>query len=336
MKIQAHPRDRLCAQLGYLDTEGAPSERAIASLLREPLNRWGLSPKRAVLKHARTQFQAVGIDEGGSVSRVLQRMVDIGECEELHVGQEAYLAPAMLRCMQVGADVFAYLGVSEPPDGLALQESEHRDIVRRIRINTEDDVAILELAGAKEASFGEWLTPLGYLRHASRKKRATVRSDVISLEGFWKLLENTLSDEGMMLGADAEVRFLRGNPGGHFGRHNAAQLEGRWTDSPEEGIWCAYRRGYGDAHWHPCIVSVAGGNSRVLDLYDDDEWKWAALARGRCLGEEEIVLTNDQKVKLTFPAPRQLSAAMDILGCPSGAWEWELNPDAPDLWRIIH
>ena len=294
-----------------------------------------MSPKRAVLEHARAELRAGGVEDVSGVTRVLQRLVDLCECEDLYVGHEPYLAPATPRWISVGDGVSAYLGVSEPPDGLSLVDSGHRDIIRRLRVDTYEDAAALELAGVQEVSLEEWLVPPGYLRHASRRMRQPARSDAVSLGGFWELLEKDLTEEGLTLGADAEVRILGGHPGEFFGRHNSLQLEGRWTADPGEGLWCAYRSGYGDTHWHACIVAVSGDVRTVLDLYDEDEWRWAVLARGRRAGDEEVVQTDGLRVQLTFPAPSQMRAAMDILGRPRGAWAWDVSPDGPDLWRLL-
>lgn len=335
MRLETQSPAELAAQFGYLDAEGRPSDRAIASVLREPLSRWGLSPKRAVLKHARAQLRAGGIEDVSGVPRVLQRLVDLGECDDLRVGHEPYLAPATPRWIPVGDGVSVYLGVSEPPDGLLLLDGGHRDIVRRLRVDTDEDAATLELAGVQEVSLAEWLVPPGYLRHASRRMRQPARSDAVSLGGFWDLLEEALTKEGLTLSADAEARILGGHPGEFFGRHDASQPEGRWTTDPGEGLWCAYRRGYRDTHWHPCIIAVAGDGRRALDLYDADEWRWAVLARGRRVGTEEVVRADRMRVQLTFPAPSQVRAAMDILGRPSGTWAWDVNLDGPDLWRLL-
>lgn len=335
MRLRAQSPAELSAQFGYRDAEGRPSERGIASILRAPLNRWGLSSKRSVLKHARAELRACGVDEVGDVPHVLRRLVDIGECEEVYVGHEVYLAPTTPRWLSVGDGVSAFLGVSGPPDGLSLVDSNHHDIVRRVRVDSDEEAALLELAGVQEISLSEWLMPLGYLRHASRRMRQPARSDAITLESFWDLLEEALTEEGLTVSADAEVRFLGGRPGDFFGRHDSSNVEGRWTINPGEGLWCAYRRGYGDTHWHPCIIAVTGDGQRVLDLYDDDEWRWAVLARGRRVGAEEIVRADGLRVHLTFPAPVQLRAAMDILGSRTSAWSWEVSLNGPDLWSLL-
>ena len=162
-------------------------------------------------------------------------LVDLCECEDLYVGHEPYLAPATPRWISVGDGVSAYLGVSEPPEGLSLVDSGHGDIVRRLQVDTDEDAATLELAGVQEMSLAEWLVPPSYLRHASRRMRKPARSDAVSLGGFWELLEKALTDEGLMLGADAEVRFLGGHPGEFFARRDSLQPEGEVDDRPGRG-----------------------------------------------------------------------------------------------------
>lgn len=335
MKLPILSRSQLGAHLGYLDREEKPSSRAIADLVRAPLNRWGLSPKRAVLQYVRSELRACGVEDLSRIPRVLQQLVDIGECDDLYVGHESCLAPATSRWIPVGDGVAAYLGVSEPPDGLSLVDGDHHDVLRRLRVDTDEDAATLELAGVLEASLADWLVPPGYISHASRRLRRPARSDEVSLSGFWELLENALTEEGFVLGSDPEVRMLGGCPGEFFGHHNSLQPEGRWTADPDDGLWCAYRSGYGDTHWHPCIVSISGRVRKVLDLYDEDEWRWALLARGRCVGPEEVVRADGPKIQLTFPVPNQLRAAMHIVGRPTGAWTWNTSPGGPDPWRLL-
>lgn len=334
MKVRIYSRAQLGVELGYLNAEGELGNYAIANLLRAPLSRWGLAPKQAVLEHARKNLRACGIDPE-AVKYILQRLVDIGECEEVYVGDDTYLAPANPRWIFVGDGVGAFLGVSPPPKGIIVQDSDHHDIIRRIQVDTDEASSILETAGVQNVSLQEWLVPIDYIKYGSRRIYRSARSDELSLDGFWQLLEETVINDGLMLGDEAEVRALQGQPGNFFGRYDSPQVEGRWTTDPADGIWCAYRRGYDDAHWHPCIISVNGDKLRALDLYNTDEWKWALLARGRYFGTEEVVQKNEATVKLTFQAPKQLLAAMDILGSRTGAWKWNVHTNSPDLWGFI-
>ena len=333
MTLRKLSREQLGAELGYVNGEG--SARATAELLREPLRRWGLSPKRALLRHAREQLRACGVEDVSEVPQVLQRLISLGECEEVRVGHEPYIAPAPPRWISVGEGTAVFLGVSQPPHELSIAEGDQRDILRRVVVEEEEDLAALEIAGALEVSLSRWLVPLDYHRLASRRLHRASRSDELSLSGYWGVLEEALVSEGLTLSDDAEVRFVGGRPGDYFGDYRASLPEGRWTTDPEPGVWCAYRRGYGDSHWHPCVVAVDEEGMRSLDLYDADEWRWALLARGHSVGVQEVVKVDGRSVRLTFPAPVQLRAAMDILGYPGGAWTWEAGPAALELLGLL-
>lgn len=335
MKLETIPRTELAGVLGLVDASGKTSERAVAGLLRASLARWGLSPRRAVLEHARSQLRAAKIEDVSIVRAVLQRLIALGECDQVHVGHEVYVAPAEPRWIWVGDSTAVYLGVAGPPvDASSLASADSHDIVQRVRLDTED-AALLAVEGAREVSLAEWFRPADYLRHADRRRREPVRGDTFTLSRFWDLLTVTLGNEGLPVGADAELRALTGTPGQFFGRYDASECEGRWTADPSRGVWCAYRRGYGEAHWHPIILAVEDGVRRALDLYDHDEWRWSVLARGMRRGAEEVIRTEQQRVQLTFFPPSQLGTALDLLGSRSGAWTWELSPGAPAVWEIL-
>jgi len=126
-----------------------------------------------------------------------------------------------------------------------------------------------------------------------------------------------------------------GAPGSYFGRYAATGVEGRWGEQPPNGVWCAYRRGHGDDRWLPTLVSVDGDERRVLDLFDDDEWRWALLARSKAVGAAEVVQRAGGEERVTWPLPAQLRAAMDIIGVPTGPWRWRVAEEAPDLWSLL-
>jgi hypothetical protein len=100
-------------------------------------------------------------------------------------------------------------------------------------------------------------------------------------------------------------------------------------------VSCAYRRGHGDGHWLPTLISVDGDDHRALDLFDDDEWRWALLARSFAVGRPEVHKRSGEDVIVTWPLPAQLRAAMDIVGIPNGPWRWRVAADAPDVWALL-
>ncbi|MEQ1907450.1 MAG: hypothetical protein ABMA15_01420 [Vicinamibacterales bacterium] len=335
MTIETLTRAQLANELGYTDIEGNPSERAIAQFMRDAFSRWGLCPKRALLKHAREQLRAAEVS-ADAVPRVLERLVALGECAEVAVGHEAYVAPAEPRWVASGGGLAVLLGpIAVRGETPRLATLDPADVAVRVRVESEEQAATLEAGGARRVSLAEWIHPLGYLHHAARRAGGAVRVDQCDLVIFWERLVNAINEEGLQLGPDAEVRAVIGAPGGFFGRQSAATVEGRWREDLRDGVWCAYRRGHGDDHWLPTLVSVDGDERRSLDLFNDDEWRWALLGKSRAIGPEEVVQRSGDDVVVTWPLPAQLRAAMDLVGVPIGRWRWRVAADAPDVWALV-
>jgi hypothetical protein len=335
MTIETLTRAQFASELGHIDPGGNASPRAIAQSMRDAMRRWGLCPKRALLKHAREQLRAGDVPTD-TVPQVLERLVALGECVEVAIGHEAYIAPAEPRWIASGGGLAVLLGpVDVPPEIARLETLEPTDLAARVQVVSEEQAATLEARGARQVSLADWLHPLGYLRHVARRSGDAVRADRFPLATFWEHLAAAATEEGLQVGPDAEIRFVAGAPGGFFGRRAAATLEGRWQDSAPDGMWCAYRRGHGDAHWIPTLVSVDGNDRRAFDLFDEDEWRWALLARSRAIGPEEVIQHSGDEVQVTWPLPEQLRAALDIVGLPSGRWRWRVTANAPDLWALL-
>ena len=337
--MESITRGSYAREIGLISDAGEISIRALADLLRLPLARWGLSARMKVLGYARTQLEAAGLRDqaSGKLAKVLRQMVRLKECVAVHIDGEPYIAPGQPQWIRSGYESATLLGVDPVPHGVVEQfpDGWRKDIVRRIFVRDDQEQADLHLAGVRETSVEEWLRPNEYLLHAMRREARLIRSDELSLAQFWELLVSAVHKEGLPLGSDAEVRLVYGDPGGYFGRHFSETCEGRWTDTAVDGIWCAYRQGYNQAHWHPIIVAIDGGNLRALDLYDTDEWRWALLARGKSTGVEERVESRNGVVQLTFPAPDQFVAVMDLLGQGRSGWSWRMNDGALDPWSML-
>lgn len=335
MTLETLTRANLASDLGYTDVEGNPSERAIAQCMRDALGRWGLTPKRALLKHAREQLRACDVATD-PVPRVLERLVALGECAEVSVGHDAYVAPAEPRWVASGGGLAVLIGpVAIPCEMSRFVTPDSTDVAVRVHVESEVQAATLDARGTRCVSLAEWFHPLGLIRHVARRADSAVRTEQVTLTMFWERLVESISEEGLQLDTDADVRAVTGKPGGFFGRYAAATTEGRWTELLPDGVWCAYRRGHGDGHWLPTLISVDGEDRRALDLFDDDEWRWALLARSHAIGPEEEVRRSGDEVVVTWPLPAQIRAAMDIVGVPSGHWRWRVSGDAPDLWAML-
>ena len=339
MILESIQRDEFARTAGLVTNDGKVSERGLADLLRAPLSRWGLSPRSDVLRHARDQLDVAGLREAASklLPNVLGRLIRLGECAEVSIGHDRYIAPAPPRWIRTADGSGALLSVGTTPKGVVEHKTDRHpyDIVRRIQLQTDDELTALRGAGVRQISVEKWLTPLGYLEHYSRRVNQLVRSDEICLAKFWDLLVVEIGKHGMAMGHDAEVRAVVREPGGYFGRHNSDTCEGRWSDITPDGVWCAYRRGFGSKHWHPIVIEVDGGQRRAMDLYDIDEWRWALLARGQNTGAYERVERGNELIRVSFPAPSQFVTAMDILGPRHSSWSWDVSHGAPDPWIAL-
>lgn len=335
MTAETLTRAELARELGYVDAKGNPNDRATAQLLRDALGRWGLSPKRAVVGFARDQLRA-GDVPAERVLKLLERLVVFGECAEVAVGHESFIAPTEPRWIAVGGGRAVLLGPLAAPAGLSpVAALPPDDVVIRVTLDSEEAAATLDAGGWRQASLEEWLRPPGFLQHVARREAEAVRGDQWDLARFWERLVSALAEEGLLLSPDAEFRAVVGTAGSFFGRHTAAGIEGRWREQPPNGVWCAYRRGHGNDRWLPTLISVDGDERRALDLFDDDEWRWALLARSRAFDVPEVSSRAVGEERVTWPLPAQLRAAMDIIGVPAGPWRWRVAEDAPDLWSLL-
>lgn len=338
--LQRIGRATYVREIGLVGDDGQVIERGLADLLRSALARWGLSPKAAILRYARMHLEAAEplTRSSGSVAHVLGRMAQLGECAEVTVNGEKYIVPTSPRWIRTGTGIGSLLSVAPTPKGVVEQVARDRgtDIVRRIEVRTDEDQEVLRLAGVSEISLRDWFTPLRYLTYAAQRNGSPVRSDALDLSRFWEFLVSEVEQTSEPLSDEADVRAVVGESGTYFGSHKADNCEGRWRNDARGGTWCAYRRGYGSNHWHPIILLVDGSLRRAMDLFDADEWRWALCAQGHNQQWPERVKNMNGRVELTFPAPDQLTAALDILGPRRSAWSWEIDPKAPDLWKELY
>jgi hypothetical protein len=330
--MKAVTRADFAHEMGFSIAGGDIDTYGIATLLRLPPARWGLAPRRDVVRYVREQVEAAGLEECDSerISKVLDRLIAVGELAEAKVGDERCIAPTAPRWLRVGGEVGVLIGGQEPSEVELLEPSSREDLVRRVRVSNGDDEAALQVAGFRRCELDEWLNPLGYLSSVSRRMREPFRHDQFPIARFWEVLIDALGTEGQIMGPDADIRVVSGRPGSKFGHIEDAS--GRWRDDTEEGSWCAARRGYGEKQWHPCVITADGDEMRCLDLFDWDEWGWALLSRGCAVRDPERLRRDGHTLNLTFTAPRQLCAALDLLGPRISPWKWEVPDDAVQVW----
>lgn len=339
MNLEVASQDQIATTFGLMTSAGQASRRGLAEILRSFSLRQGMVTRRRLLRYGREQIAAAGLSDAfpsGSVGPILDRLVAYKDYQHASIGHQPYALPGLPRWIEIGAGRAALVGLSHIPKSLTLWTADDcNDLVRRCEIGREETYAALRLAGFIAISWDEWLQPLDYVKYVARRSDEPIRSDLVTLSTFWDLLTESLAREGHLLGPDAEVRFLTGKRGGFFGRRDSLECEGRWSTEANEGVWCAYRKGFGDAQWHPAIVAVDAEERRCFDLFDHDEWAWALLAKAESEGQHEVVKRSKDRLSVSFPMPEQLSAAMDLLGHQTKSWEWDVAADAPDIWALV-
>lgn len=339
MTLEIVSAEQIARSFALVASDGLASRRGLAQIFRSLSLRQGMATRQRLLRYAREQIAAAGLGAElppESAGEVLDQLHAQGDYQRATVGHQVYAVPSIPRWMAIGGGRAALVGIAELPPSLRLWTGDDRgDLVRRCDIQGEDAHAALRLGGFSAASWEDWLSPLGYVAHMVRRTDMPIRSDLQSLSSFWALLVESVTRDGDMLSSEAQVRYLTGQRGTFFGRKDSLECEGRWSGSADDGVWCAYRKGFGEAHWHPAIVAVDGEDRRSIDLYDGDEWAWAVLAKGETEARREVVNRSGDRLSVSFPLPQQLFSAMDLLGRRIKAWEWEIAADAPDIWALI-
>lgn len=315
-------RSEIGPALGLCDASGEPVHRGVADALRQAVHRWQVADRSAVLRHVRGQLSAVQASDTTVAKAVLDQLVSLGDLSAVHVDGTQYIVPSEPRWMQTAPDAAVALGLSQLPSGLrAPTDQDPLDILHRVAL-TPDLPAEFEASQVRKITLDEWLEPLAYQRTA--ESRGFDSSWRLELQDYWALTIAKAHAEALPASEDADLRVLTGPPGGFFGRYSSPEPEGRWSTDATSGDWLGYRHGYGEAHWHPVILSITDGRRRVWDLFDADEFRWLLLARSIAQSEQEVVHRSERQVRFTFPLPDQLTTAMDLLGRRSGAWTWDI------------
>ncbi len=96
-----------------------------------------------MLRYARDQLRACAIEDTSPVKYSLAELIALGECYEVYVGNDSYLAPSPAHWVPVGGGIAAYLGVASPPEEISLQ-AQDQEVVRKIRMSSEEDKDAVE------------------------------------------------------------------------------------------------------------------------------------------------------------------------------------------------
>jgi hypothetical protein len=339
MAFEISSRTALATSIGLVDADGNPSLIGVAELFRSVLSRWGLSSRKSIVRHCAKQIDAAGLREifpPEAVNDALDELIMRGEIQAVFVGHERFIAPSYPRWIRTSDDDGVLLGVAALPPGVQRGSPlSSTDTARRITGLSTGGVELLAMSNIEEISISEWLQPLQYRKFVHRRQDRPVRDHEMNLANYWSFLCAKASEEGSPIADDSYIRYLHGDPGGYFGRYSAPSLEGRWADEVGEGFWCAYRKGYSETHWHPCIVKSTGSERRCLDLYDHDEWKWAIIGRANLYGYVESIQQVNEEIRVSFPLPTQISTLLDLVGVSVGTWRWRVSPCFPLLRSLL-
>ena len=321
-------------ELGIIMSGAEIDRSSIADMLRTALEHWGVSLARDVKNYARRQLIICGVaDPTPVINKVLDELISLGECCEMMIDGSVYLAPTAPRWIKLNHHFALYLGVHSLPQHMYAPHDPH-EIVRRIDLTQKDHLLHLDVVGACEVSIEDWLYPRPF--QLTAEKMGINHSKKLTLSNLWSALEKHIDVHGTPSG-DANISLLSGHPGGFFGKAQA--LNGRWSPTAQQGLWCAYREGYQEGHQHPCLVLIEEERRLILDLYDHDFWKWALISKGLYTHQFEQTLIQQQGEKfeqhVTFPLPKKLKTYMSFWGSYLEGWRWRCLPDSPLLMDVI-
>jgi hypothetical protein len=340
------------------DTDGAPRWSGVTSLLRQALARWGLSRPATVVRHVRHTLDACGF--GGHDERIrdaLDLLCVLGDAElvwadgppvrpiEDEAEREAdaevgaapavmvtgrLVAPTLARAVRLGQRTLV-LG-SREVDGVCYQRWGSSDApcsaARWLDITAMD---ALEASGFELVAPERWFGPSSVLDHLERRE-----AEERSLKGLWPALQRSLDVAGGPVADASDVRLLGGEPGAFWGR--AASGNGRWrtvNHAPSGDVLGVLLGRFGKRE-QPIIARVErGAVQRVLELYDHEELRWAALSRGVSTGAPERLRVRDGALHFTCPVPTEARRPRAI--CAVDAWAWTPPPfvDVAELGEAV-
>lgn len=331
-------QDEFKNQMGLeVGDDGVVTLSSIATLVCTAVQRWRFAPKRQVSGYVKEQLRSANLLGNVAEDRfrfTLDMLIAVGAIESLQISGRAFFANVPVRWIQISPTHAVLTGtVTENERAILSSKNDDSGTLLAPYFNPEDIdlIARLQINGVVEWTLSDWRGENKYVEHLLRRDP---RTKDLSLIRYWHVLQDDLNNHGLPMAEDTEVRVVGEKPGTFFGNGKKLSVEGRWTTSPKDGVWCGLRKGYNENHWHPVLVNVTGENRRFIDLYDFDEWDWALLARGRAVGNEEAIERKDELVTFTFPIPYDIKRLMLLLGISLAhkSWSWKVPTNCPDYW----
>jgi hypothetical protein len=335
MSLSTLTQEDLRAGLGLeIDSDGLPAHAGIARLARLALSRWMFATPdrmRAYITRQLGACEMLGSAAQERVKTVLDRLELIRDVERVTIDGRTHLArtePCWIQLTESSAVLTGTLP-DAPVDTLPCPSDLHDGLdalVRRFDPRPEETQAQLIEHGIEQRELRHWLGVPDY-RTCLERWGYTGDLPVAQLRDLWECLCERLTQRGMPVGSDASIRYLTGAPGEFFGKYRP-RPSGRWSEEAEDGTWAAVRGGHSEHHWTPCVIRVEGGSpTSTVDLYDQDELRWAILARGAADSASEQLIIDGDEVRLTFWPPQQVDRLMALIGIKQEGWL---------TWRLPH
>jgi hypothetical protein len=313
------------------DTTGVVSSSGLAEFCRTAVWRWGLCPKASLTNCVRSRFKSLGIDDEDAHSQYKRTLNDLllsGDIASVRSRGQLRLARVQPSWIRIGQETGVLVGtIPSTIVGVGFFERSKSDLGRRFRLDHIELMAALREHSITECQMGTWFGSPGYSKSLKRYSGSTTGQ----LVDLWTSIQGRLAAEGMPIGSPDSVSILSGPTGSIFGRP-ASELSptGRWGKPSDKGVWIGKRRGFNSKDMRPLILHVDGQEQvRSIDLYDEEEYRWAILARGVSEGAREQILLirdgDDVVVRPKCPLPPQIMRVLYLLGEREESWQWRVS-----------
>lgn len=314
------------AHLESDEDKSTPSPWGIARLIRREVRRHGLATRRELRKAIEPFLIAVGFegDVNNVIQSVAQRMVDVGELADLKVEKQRGYSAMPSRWIKL-SDTDAVLLGTTATETHRFSLYHPNQFLRRFR-PSDDIINDLARIGVGEQSFDDWLGQPEWQSLFDPSQQLDTLSDLLD----WHL--NKLDQEGSPLFvSETSVLAVNHKPGNFFGSERRPERS-RWTHPSKlnEGVYLAAQPGISEHHWIPTLLRIEENQGKSISLncrndstatYDLRNWLLIAIGKMNELPEQLYIDHDSCEIQCTFPIPKQIGRALNLLGEPTGKWQ---------------
>lgn len=330
--ISLYDQEGFAGKLGlsdHLDSDedkSAPSPWGIARLIRREVRRHGLVTRRELRTAIEPFLNAAGFE--GDVNKAIQsvagRMVDVGEIADLKVENQRGYSALPSRWIKL-SDTDAVLLGTTATETHRFSSKHPNQFLRRFR-PSDDIINDLAHIGVDEQSFDDWLGQPEWKSLVDPSQEFDTLSDLLD----WYL--NKLDQEGSRLFvSETKVLAVNHQSGEFFGSERKPERS-RWTSASklDDGIYLAAQPGHSEHHWIPTLLRIEGNEGKSISLncrndstatYDLRNWLLIAIGEKNETPEQLCIDHDSCEIQFTFPIPKQIGRALNLLGEPTGKWQ---------------